>query len=381
MPQMKLPLTNVNTSNKNRKRKLNSNSPSNNTPSQSRRFYKCLGCGAAKRWDRLTDHYRKYVAFGPLGKPLPPSLDTMTPEQYVHTMAFRDQGFAMDRMPQYKDHTEAGQDASEEDNTVTDESTSNSVNGMETNSAMIPPSLRNFSPAQPNMEDFWENKNFADCKIICKGGEEILTHRLILAAHNEYFYQLLVSTEPSEMELAVIMMPDHSSQDIANMLQQLYNFKVNDTAFLFDESFHEYRITDSTPSKKKKVEEKLEEDAASAKTFLHSLMNYASTLSNLRKNENNEHFAIKNEDEHEPDNNNDDENDVVHDDPNLESEPDHITAVKDESNEMIDTLIMKTGSSLNPVYTCQVPGCNFSVKKSLLCIKGHILAEHWSNIT
>ena len=29
------------------------------SPSQSRRFYKCLGCGAAKRWDRLTDHYRK----------------------------------------------------------------------------------------------------------------------------------------------------------------------------------------------------------------------------------------------------------------------------------------------------------------------------------
>ena len=59
MPQIKLPPTNVNTSNKNRKRKLNTNTSSNNTPSQSRRFYKCLGCGAAKRWDRLTDHYRK----------------------------------------------------------------------------------------------------------------------------------------------------------------------------------------------------------------------------------------------------------------------------------------------------------------------------------
>ena len=32
---------------------------SSGSPSQSRRFYKCLGCGAAKRWDRLTDHYRK----------------------------------------------------------------------------------------------------------------------------------------------------------------------------------------------------------------------------------------------------------------------------------------------------------------------------------
>ena len=34
----------------------------NSSPSQSRRFYKCLGCGAAKRWDRLTDHYRKVSA-------------------------------------------------------------------------------------------------------------------------------------------------------------------------------------------------------------------------------------------------------------------------------------------------------------------------------
>ena len=33
------------------------------SPSQSRRFYKCLGCGAAKRWDRLTDHYRKVSSF------------------------------------------------------------------------------------------------------------------------------------------------------------------------------------------------------------------------------------------------------------------------------------------------------------------------------
>ena len=187
--------------------------------------------------NKMFNKFFQYVVFGPLGQAVPPSLDTMTPEQYVHTMAFRDQGFAMDRMPQYKDHTEAGQDILEEDSTVTDESTSNSVNatdnGMENNLTIVPPSLRNFSPSQPNMEDFWENKNFADCKIICKGGEEILTHRLILAAHNEYFYQLLVSNEPSENELVVIMMPDHSSQDIANMLQQLYNFKVGKIVVLF----------------------------------------------------------------------------------------------------------------------------------------------------
>ena len=56
MPALKLSTPN----NKNRKRKQNSSqSVSSGSPSQSRRFYKCLGCGAAKRWDRLTDHYRK----------------------------------------------------------------------------------------------------------------------------------------------------------------------------------------------------------------------------------------------------------------------------------------------------------------------------------
>ena len=42
-----------------RKRKRPNSSSSNHSPSQSRRFYKCLGCGSPKRWDRLTDHYRK----------------------------------------------------------------------------------------------------------------------------------------------------------------------------------------------------------------------------------------------------------------------------------------------------------------------------------
>ena len=37
--------------------------PHTTSPSLSRRFYNCLGCGAAKRWDRLTDHYRKVGQF------------------------------------------------------------------------------------------------------------------------------------------------------------------------------------------------------------------------------------------------------------------------------------------------------------------------------
>ena len=102
--------------------------------------------------------------FGPLGQPLPPSLDTMTPEQFVHTMTFREQGFSSDKMPQYRDHTEAmaSQDAGE---AVTTEA-----------SALSPePSsdkLLTFNPralSQPNLEMFWENKHFADCKIVCKG--------------------------------------------------------------------------------------------------------------------------------------------------------------------------------------------------------------------
>ena len=48
--------------------------------------------------------------------------------------------------------------------------------------------------------------------------------------------------------------------------------------------------------------------------------------------------------------------------------------------ELMESLIEKSGSELNPTYSCQVPGCLFSVRKSLLCIKGHILAEHGSAV-
>ena len=73
--------------------------------------------------------------FGPLGDPERPSLENMTPEQYVHTMAFRDQGFSSDRMPQYKDHVEANNDnndvidAHEEEviSNVMDESSNNNI--------------------------------------------------------------------------------------------------------------------------------------------------------------------------------------------------------------------------------------------------------------
>ena len=96
--------------------------------------------------------------FGALGRPLPPSLDTMTPEQFVHTMTFREQGFTSDKMPQYRDHTEASQDVTSEVSSLSPDQSSEK--------------LLTFTPyalSQPNMEMFWENKHFADCKIVCEG--------------------------------------------------------------------------------------------------------------------------------------------------------------------------------------------------------------------
>ena len=189
----------------------------------------------------------QYVVFGPLGQPVVPSIDTMTPEQFVHSTAFREQGFSADRMPQYKDHLEANQD-NEEEVSFTDEparagqtrigpesdkdlvsanflSCDRFIKNEETQSSLS-------SPKQPNMEDFWEKKTFSDCQIICQGGRVIETHRLILAAHNDFFYQLLVNSK--DEDTSVIMMPDHSFEEISAIVQQLYNFKVkNIYEFLF----------------------------------------------------------------------------------------------------------------------------------------------------
>ena len=188
------------------------------------------------------------MVFGPLGQPAVPSLDTMTPEQYVHTMAFRDQAFSADRMPQYKDHSEANQD-NEEDNSFTEDSLIKGPMEAELGKDLLSlryPSADHFIsregsesqlkssqslPKQPNMEDFWEKKTFSDCIILCKGGEVVRTHRLILAAHNEFFYQLLVNT--SDEETSVIMMPDHSFEEISAIVQQLYNFKVSSSELFF----------------------------------------------------------------------------------------------------------------------------------------------------
>jgi len=343
-------------------------SQSINSPSQSRRFYKCLGCGAAKRWDRLTDHYRKYVVFGSLGHPMIPSLDTMTAEQYVHTMAFRDQAFSADRMPQYKDHSEANQDNEEEFSFTDDSITKTQIESEhckdlsvhfsspdhfitnEGSEAHIQSSQS--SAKQPNMEDFWEKKTFSDCKILCQGGRVIETHRLILAAHNDFFYQLLVNTGDSDT--SVIIMPDHSFEEISAIVEQLYNFKVKETAFIFKEEQNELKTSENSTNNCKLEKKK------SAKVTLDP---FQLSTSAKRKR----HLETEKTCKESPEN-------------NIETQSNSDLSTEDCPINPVERFIMKTGGILSPTYSCKVSGCKFSVKKSLLCIKGHILAEHWASL-
>ena len=140
---------------------------------------------------------------------------------------------------------------------------------------------------------------------------------------------------------------------------------------MFDDQLHEYRITDTgsaSPPKKFKSDNG-SDDFDNSQMFLSSLMNYASTLTSLRSN------FIQN------DKNNEEETD--NDEQNNESETEMYTATTrdDENYDTIENLIEKSGENSNLTFSCKVPGCNFSVPKSLLCIKGHILAEHLSNLS
>ena len=54
-----------------------------------------------------------------------------------------------------------------------------------------------------------------------------MTHRLVLAAHNEFFYHLLTSTASVDEDMTVILMPDYAKEDVVYMVEQLYNFKVS----------------------------------------------------------------------------------------------------------------------------------------------------------
>merc|ERR1711892_676962 len=365
-----------------RKRKiLPSSSITSSTPSQSRRFYKCLGCGSSKRWDRLTDHYRKYVVFGPLGQPWVPNLETMTPEQYVHTLAFRDQGFSSDRMPQYKDHAEASQDNDDEFGIVEDgqDSITGYDDGQEFLAGQVQDSRDSFDateesvetskvanhPAseptvrpepvipsqklnhqQPNIKIFWDNKKFSDVKIICDGGE-VIAHRLILAAKSTLFYQVLIDS--ADEEFSVILMPDHSFADVSAMVQDYYDFKTTENAFNIDDKVTTDQDDDgiktsSNTSKMpklqfpKKMEEKPKLPAFQSPTCVD-----------------------------------------ITEPPDDDAE--EMSALPTAANtDTLDSLILRAGSVLCPTYSCKVPGCQFSVQRSLLCIKGHILTEHWGSL-
>ena len=184
----------------------------------------------------------------------------------------------------------------------------------------------------------------------------MLTHRLVLAAHNEYFYQLLTSTSSVDQDMEVILMPDHSREDVVNMVKQLYNFKVKNSAFLSDENLHEYRITDSITSADMKKNSGVNIFSKNSSKFTSSLSNTSMSSSEglLESNENPCHASSEGSDR-----------------------ISGVTKLSDK-RELLDSLISKSGGELSPLYSCQVPGCLFSVRKSLLCIKGHILAEHWS---
>eukprot|EP00092_Neocalanus_flemingeri_P044100 GFUD01048775.1.p1 GENE.GFUD01048775.1~~GFUD01048775.1.p1 ORF type:complete len:752 (-),score=182.43 GFUD01048775.1:65-1999(-) len=364
-----------------RKRKLlpSSSSATSNFPSQSRRFYKCLGCGSSKRWDRLTDHYRKYVVFGPLGQPWVPNLETMTPEQYVHTLAFRDQGFSSDRMPQYKDHAEASQDNDDEFGIVEDgqdSMTGYGEDGQEFLAGQVQDSRDSFDagdesaeapsklasePAaapepvktsqslpvgqQPNIKMFWDNKTFSDVKIICNGGE-VVAHRLILAAKHPLFYQVLIDC--ADDDYSVIMMPDHSFADVSDMVEDYYNFKTTENAFnVNDKGSNDHVDMKNTPSPSKV-----------AKLQLPKKMDEKLKLSPFQFPSYVDVDKIEAPDDEEK-----------------------VSTLPTIANsDTLDRLILKAGSVLCPTYSCKVPGCLFSVQRSLLCIKGHILTEHWGKL-
>eukprot|EP00092_Neocalanus_flemingeri_P004865 GFUD01005235.1.p1 GENE.GFUD01005235.1~~GFUD01005235.1.p1 ORF type:complete len:730 (-),score=196.26 GFUD01005235.1:123-2312(-) len=364
-----------------RKRKLlpSSSSATSNFPSQSRRFYKCLGCGSSKRWDRLTDHYRKYVVFGPLGQPWVPNLETMTPEQYVHTLAFRDQGFSSDRMPQYKDHAEASQDNDDEFGIVEDgqdSMTGYGEDGQEFLAGQVQDSRDSFDAGdesaeapsklaseptaapepvktsqslpvgqQPNIKMFWDNKTFSDVKIICNGGE-VVAHRLILAAKHPLFYQVLIDC--ADDDYSVIMMPDHSFADVSDMVEDYYNFKTTENAFnVNDKGSNDHVDMKNTPSPSKV-----------AKLQLPKKMDEKLKLSPFQFPSYVDVDKIEAPDDEEK-----------------------VSTLPTIANsDTLDRLILKAGSVLCPTYSCKVPGCLFSVQRSLLCIKGHILTEHWGKL-
>jgi len=311
----------------------------------------------------------------------------MTPEQYVHTLAFRDQGFSSDRMPQYRDHAEASQDVDDDFGMGEDGQDSIGFNGddedllagtvqdsresLETvdNSHSVAPDqdkkdaeqkdpeapapvLQESKPSpHPNMKVYWESKTFADVKIVCDGGV-ITAHRLVLAARNTFFYQILLDC--ADEDFSVIMMPDHSFDDISAMVQGFYDFKASTNAFAFNSDKTVLNQNDEIDINVDQVSPRPHKIAKllsiPEKTNLTPNMSQKSQFSSSVA-------------------------ETTTDDPGEVSQ--HRTAA---GNDTLDRLILKEGSTICPTYSCKIPGCKFSVQNSLMCIKGHILTEHWGNL-
>ena len=290
-------------------------------------------------------------------------------------------------MPQYKDHAEASQDNDDEFGMADDgqdSMTGFNDDGQELLSGQVHDSQDSFealddtaevsddknlvkmtpeaSPASevkkpshphPNMEVFWETKTFADVKIICGGGV-VTAHRLILAAKNDLFYQVLIDC--SDEEFSVILMPDHSVQDVTDMIKGFYDFKTSTNAFPFN-------------SDKVEVKDDPEDETEQNDDLSHPLPNKLAKMHNIlqRTNEKKPFSPFPGS--------------VVDISEDHDAGGGEVSNLRTSANNnTLDRLIMKGGSSLCPTYSCKVPGCQFSVQSSLMCIKGHILTEHWGNL-
>jgi len=215
------------------------------------------------------------------------------------------------------------------------------------------PMLQQSKPSpHPNMKVFWESKTFADVKIVCDGGV-ITTHRLVLAARNTFFYQILLDC--ADEDFSVIMMPDHSLGDISAMVQGFYDFKASTNAFPFN--------SDNTALNQNGDEIDIHVDQVCPRPHKISKLISIPEKANLTPITSQKSKFSNSVSE------------MTTDDPGEVSQ--HRTAA---GNDTLDRLILKEGSAIHPTYSCKIPGCKFSVQNSLMCIKGHILTEHWGNL-
>jgi len=177
----------------------------------------------------------------------------------------------------------------------------------------------------------------------------VIAHRLVLAAKNKLFYQVLV--DAADEDCSVILMPEHGVEEVRNMVEDFYDFKSTENAFNCGKS----PVSDTEICTK-----------------------YSSNVSKFAKLQLPISKIMKEEPKLQPF--------QFPSSVDIAEAPDEpantdVSALPTAPNsDNIHSLILKAGSVLCPTYRCKVPGCQFSVQKSLLCIKGHILTEHWGNL-